>query len=535
MNTKPIKIFISYNHVNEIWLTQYLDIKKHKPNPKYLLDFWERSLRSKGVEFWYDRDEKQGIRGGDRWRNRIFEEIDNADISILLITQDFIISPFIRDVELPRILNRSKKGKMELLPILLEPARLRDLDIDNTFQIVPGRPTPLCEYLESENEWKKVRLEVIESIENVIDKVMRKRNLSEPEQLTKTELVSDDSNKVKPLLTQNPHKESFPDKIKNLSWMMKTTTGPGERSGFGMIYDEKKEGILLHGGFGSANNNDRPIGLRIYHSSYLRDTWIWNGSSWQLLQNKPLTLENYALANNKSTQQNIIHGGSTESRRIDETYVMLDNDWVKTEAKNIIGPGVRDKHAMVYDEKRKSIILFGGLSMKLEFGPFTKATQIAFVETWEFKDSGWTKLHVKGPDPRWGHKMVYDKNIGVVVLFGGCYESNYFNDTWIWEGNTATWSKIATDNLPAARCSHAMTYDRVSKKVLLFGGKTLSDVPLNDLWEWDGNDWKLLIEHAPPKPRYNHGFVYDEKRNKSILFGGFDGKEWFQDTWEFAY
>lgn len=96
-------------------------------------------------------------------------------------------------------------------------------------------------------------------------------------------------------------------------------------------------------------------------------------------------------------------------------------------------------------------------------------------------------------------------------------------------------SKKATANVPIARCNHAMTYDCVSNKVLLFGGKTDSGVPLNDLWEWDENDWKLLIEHAPPKPRHDHGFVYDKKRNKSILFGGQGSDETFQDTWEFAY
>jgi tetratricopeptide (TPR) repeat protein len=182
MNTKPVRIFISYSHENKIWLTQFLDPRKNETNPRYLLDFWERSLRGKGVEFWYDRDETAGIRGGDIWRTRIFEEIDSADIAILLITQDFVISPFIRDEELPHILNRSKEGKMEILPILLEPARLKDLEIASTFQITPGRPTPISEYFEtSENDWKKVRLEVIEAIENVIERVLRKRGTPEPE------------------------------------------------------------------------------------------------------------------------------------------------------------------------------------------------------------------------------------------------------------------------------------------------------------------------------------------------------------------
>jgi hypothetical protein len=121
MNTQPIRIFISYSHENEIWLTQYLDPRKNEKNPKYLLDFWERSLRGKGVEFWYDRDENQGIMGGDKWRTRIFEEIDNSDIAILLITQDFVISPFIRDEELPHIINLSREGKIEILPSLQIP------------------------------------------------------------------------------------------------------------------------------------------------------------------------------------------------------------------------------------------------------------------------------------------------------------------------------------------------------------------------------------------------------------------------------
>ena len=80
-----------------------------------------------------------------------------------------------------------------------------------------------------------------------------------------------------------------------------------------------------------------------------------------------------------------------------------------------------------------------------------------------------------------------------------------------------------------------MSCNSLRKKVLLFGGVSLSDLPLNDLWEWNGNDWKLLTEHAPPEPRSNLGFVYDKKRNKTILFGGVAGKKYFQDTWELSY
>ena len=175
MNANTIKIFISYSHENDIWLTEYLDTRETK-NPKYLLGFWRRSLRGKNVEFWYDREENRGIRGGDQWRERIFEEIDKADIAILLITEDFIISPFIIDEELPYIINRYKQGKVEILPILLEPARWQVLEIFKAYQLIPGKPTPLIRYLEaSEHDWKNVRIEVLEAIENVIVKVEGKR------------------------------------------------------------------------------------------------------------------------------------------------------------------------------------------------------------------------------------------------------------------------------------------------------------------------------------------------------------------------
>lgn len=320
----------------------------------------------------------------------------------------------------------------------------------------------------------------------------------------------------------------IPNPQNTSSWMMKTTAGPGKRSSFGIVYDDKIGGIVLHGGFGSGNI--------ISSGPDQCDTWIWKGSSWLQLKNNLGFSHGHALAFNKITQENIIFGGRSHNLFIEDTYIKSGEEWIKVDIKKEICPGARDNHALAFDEKRNSIILFGGLGM-----PFSNrdlhitAFPQNLDDTWEWNDSVWRKLDVNAPEPRWGHKMVFDENSGVIVLFGGFDKSKYFGDTWIWEGNTATWEKIIPVNMPLARCSHAMTYDCVRKKVLLFGGKTESGVPLNDLWEWDGNDWKLLIEHAPPKPRYNHGFVYDEKRNKSILFGGYDGKEWFQDTWEFTY
>jgi len=314
---------------------------------------------------------------------------------------------------------------------------------------------------------------------------------------------------------------------KDHEWIMRTTIGPGQRSDFGMVYDDKKEIIILQGGFGrrSEGNNHSTSGIS-QRSPEQDDTWAWDGSSWKLLNIGSLSLVGHAMAYDRKTGQNMILGGWTGSQRIKHTYVLLDDKWMQTDAGNIFQAGGFQNHALAYDEKRKTVILFGGLTITIPGG------QMALSDTWEWTSSGWSELHVDGPDPRWGHKMVYDQRMGVIVLFGGTNGTTYFDDTWLWEGHTGSWTKVSSRAYPSARCNHGMVYDAFSRKVLIFGGLSAGKLPLNDLWEWNGAEWVLLMNLAPPKPRYNHGFAYDAKRKKSILYGGTDGNDFFRDTWE---
>lgn len=169
-----IRAFISYSHENSVWLTEWLDPVRQVPNPKYLLKQWQRAFRKENVEFWFDREEDEGLRGGERWRERIFEEIDRADLCILLVTQDFVLSPFIMDEELPRILARHREGQTEVLPVLLQPTRLKDLPVGSVLQWTPGGPTPLSEYHDlSTTEFDKARNQILDSMETTIQRIRR--------------------------------------------------------------------------------------------------------------------------------------------------------------------------------------------------------------------------------------------------------------------------------------------------------------------------------------------------------------------------
>ena len=172
---EPIRIFISYSHENEIWMTETL--RGNEPNPQYLLGRWKKEYpREKGFEFWYDRERDAGISGGDKWRERIFAELDKADVAILLISEDFRISDFIRNQELPRILHRANKGELEVLPIYVEPAQLEKLDIPGIYQITPGQPTALSYYYNNRHDWMTALIDVSRAMERVIYRAVRKKN-----------------------------------------------------------------------------------------------------------------------------------------------------------------------------------------------------------------------------------------------------------------------------------------------------------------------------------------------------------------------
>lgn len=42
---------------------------------------------------------------------------------------------------------------------------------------------------------------------------------------------------------------------------------------------------------------------------------------------------------------------------------------------------------------------------------------------------------------------------------------------------------------PSARSFHAMAYDSIRQRTVLFGGTDYSVGPLSDTWEWDGANW----------------------------------------------
>jgi N-acetylneuraminic acid mutarotase len=98
---------------------------------------------------------------------------------------------------------------------------------------------------------------------------------------------------------------------------------------------------------------------------------------------------------------------------------------------------------------------------------------------------------------------------------------------------SANWTKLSPATSPTARFGHAMAYDPVSKKIVVFGG--IGNTYRNDTWTFDGTAWTK--EHPPVAPPVRTGaaMLFDRKTKKVVMFGGYNGghtnASFLRDTW----
>jgi len=131
------KIFVSYSHA---------DIRYMKR-----LELFLKPLENKGiVDVWVDTR----IEPGEEWRVEIKKALEAAAVAVLLLSQDFIASEFIRTNELPPLLSAAKKRRMVLLMVLISPCTWEDTL--SKYQTInpPSKPMSKMDRTNREQVWK---------------------------------------------------------------------------------------------------------------------------------------------------------------------------------------------------------------------------------------------------------------------------------------------------------------------------------------------------------------------------------------------
>lgn len=98
-------VFVSYSHKDRKWLDRFNTMLAP-------------SIQAGTLEVWSDHE----IAPGDKWKERVEQAMNGAQVALLLVSADFLGSDFIRNVELPCLLRRYEENAMKLFWVPLSPS-----------------------------------------------------------------------------------------------------------------------------------------------------------------------------------------------------------------------------------------------------------------------------------------------------------------------------------------------------------------------------------------------------------------------------
>ncbi len=132
------KIFISYSHKDE-------DAMKE-------LDKFLGPLERKGdISIWTDRK----ILPGQNWKEKILSNLQDADLTLLLVSANFLDSDFINEEEIPRAFQRMNEHGKHVVPIILNYC-MWDITSLGTLQATPKDGRPIADFPNPAQAWHEV-------------------------------------------------------------------------------------------------------------------------------------------------------------------------------------------------------------------------------------------------------------------------------------------------------------------------------------------------------------------------------------------
>ncbi|WP_455392020.1 Kelch repeat-containing protein [[Eubacterium] cellulosolvens] len=260
------------------------------------------------------------------------------------------------------------------------------------------------------------------------------------------------------------------------------------------------------------------------------DTWVYDLSDNKWTQKytaiRPNSRTRLAMASIYGDDKVVLFGGSHSSQ---ETWVydLSANTW--TEKSPSTQPSGRIYHTMASIYNDDKVVVFGGW----DGSKFLSDTWV-----YDLSSNTWSNKNPPGTNPvsRCYSRMTHICGDDKVILFGGLDSSyNLLSDTWVYDLSDNRWTSKSPATSPSAMSSHAMASINGTKKVMIFGGFTNSQI--DETWVYDliKNTWTQLTMTTKPFSRSSHALAYVDGADKIMLFGGYDGTDVHDDTWMFGF
>ena len=138
-------VFFSYSHADEELRNE---LEKHLAG----------LLRQGVITTWHDRR----IGPGEELHGQIDEQLNAADIVLLLVSADFLASDYCHDVEMMRAMERHERGEARVIPVILRPCDWHGAPF-GTLMAVPPDGKPVVKHATLDDGF----LEVVKAVRQV--------------------------------------------------------------------------------------------------------------------------------------------------------------------------------------------------------------------------------------------------------------------------------------------------------------------------------------------------------------------------------
>lgn len=144
-----IRLFCSYSRKDE-FLRQELETHLS-------------TLKRGNLVTWYDRL----LEPGSNWDDRIKQELETAEIILLLVSPDFLASNYCYETEVARAIERHKAGTACVIPVLLRPTDIEGLELFNLMGYPQGLK-PVTQWSDRDEAF----VDVVKGIRQAVNKLL---------------------------------------------------------------------------------------------------------------------------------------------------------------------------------------------------------------------------------------------------------------------------------------------------------------------------------------------------------------------------
>ncbi|MEI1374457.1 toll/interleukin-1 receptor domain-containing protein [Nostoc sp. UHCC 0926] len=151
--SNAVKVFFSYSHKDEVLrdeLATHLSMMK----------------RQGVIEAWHDRE----ISAGSEWANAIDDNLNLADIILLLVSANFLASDYCYDKEMTRAMERHEHKEARVIPIILKPTDWNSAPFGK-LQALPKNAKPVTTWQDQDEAF----LNVAQGIRRVVEDIAKSK------------------------------------------------------------------------------------------------------------------------------------------------------------------------------------------------------------------------------------------------------------------------------------------------------------------------------------------------------------------------